>query len=108
MKTIEELAALATDKWAHFGGDWFACKPPTPESVAHIEKALKISLPRDFVRYCELTPNYGVTFGSIGDDYSSHNHLLKLNEEFHNAGENCFSIPANYILINHGHDDDCE
>lgn len=108
MKTLEELAAWKTKQWMPWTGSWYPSKPATKESVAFIENALKILLPRDFVEFSRLVYNYGVWFGSIGDDYDSHNHLLRLNEAFHQAENGGIALPEGWVLINHGHDGDCD
>ena len=108
MKTLEDIAEWKIRKYARYPSRMYPSKPATEESVAYIETALKVSLPRDFVEFSRLVHNYGVWFGSIGDDYASHNHLLRLNEAFHQADEESIALPERWILINHGHDGDCD
>src|SRR5277367_462526 len=108
MKTLEELAVLMTKKWMPWTCDWYPSKPATKESVVYIESILKFTIPQDFIEFSRLVHNYGVRFGSIGDDYTSHNHLLRLNEAFHQADDSSIALPERWILINHGHDGDCD
>jgi len=108
MKTLEDLAARTTKKWMPWTGSWYPSKPATEQSIVHIESTLKFTIPQDFVEFSRLVPNYGVWFGSIGDDYASHNHLLRLNEAFHQAEGSSVALPAHWGLINHGHDGDCD
>lgn len=108
MKTLRELAELKTRTWLLWTGNWYPSEPATDASVACIERTLRIALPGDFVEFSRLVHNYGVWFGSIGDDYTSHNHLLQLNEAAHRADEESVALPAHWILINHGHDGDCD
>jgi len=108
MKTLEELAAWKTKKWMPWTCSWYPSKPATEASVTHIESALQVALPRNFVEFSKLVHNYGVWFGSIGDDYDSHNHLLRLNEAFHQPEDGDIALPERWVLINHGHDGDCD
>ncbi len=89
-------------------GSWYPSKPATQESVGHIENVLKFKIPQDFVEFSRLVHNYGVWFGSIGEDYASHNHLLVLNEAFHQTDDSSIALPLHWVLINHGHDGDCD
>jgi SMI1 / KNR4 family (SUKH-1) len=107
MSTLEQLAAWKIRKWMPWGGS-YPSKPATQESVARIESALKFKVPVDFVEFSRLVHNYGVWFGSIGEDYASHNHLLVLNEAFHQAEDSAIALPEHWVLINHGHDGDCD
>jgi hypothetical protein len=108
MKTLEELAELKTKKWMPWTCSWYPSKPATKDSVTRIETILKVTLPSDFVEFSRLVHNYGVWFGSIGDDYQSHNHLLKLNAAFHEPEPGSVALPEGWVLINHGHDGDCD
>ena len=51
MKTLEELAALKTQKWMPWTCSWYPSRPANDKSVAHIESTLKVALPRDFVEF---------------------------------------------------------
>src|ERR1051326_5972771 len=110
MSTLEQLAALKKQKWLPWACNRYPSKPATDDSVAFIEKALNFRIPRDFVELSRLADNYGVWFGSIGDDYQSHNHLLNLNKAFHDpdlqAEASSIALSPNWVLINHGHDGD--
>lgn len=107
MMSLQQLADWYTRKWMVYSGVYSA-KPATEESVAYIESKLKVKLPRDFIEFSRLCESYGAWFGSIGDDYDSHIHLLQLNEAFHRASNESFALPENWVLINHGHDGDCD
>ena len=56
-----------------------------------------------FVEIARASPRYGGWFGSIGEDFESPNHLLSINRCFREEG-----LPARYVLLNHGHDGDCD
>ena len=60
-------------------------------------------VPPLFIEVAAACPSYGGWFGSIGDDFDSHNHLLGINRAFREEG----LIPR-YVLLNHGHDGDCD
>jgi len=112
MSPLEHLAALKKQKWLPWTCSWYPSTPATAESIAYIEGKLKLTIPRDFVELSRLASNYGVWFGSIGDDFQSHNHLLRLNEAFHDAALQaeaaCIALPVHWVLINHGHDGACD
>lgn len=112
MSPLETLAASKKRTWAPWTCSWYPSKPATAESVAFIEESLKFAIPRDFVELSRLADNYGVWFGSIGDDYQSHNHLLRLNDAFHDsdlqAEAASIALPDHLVLLNHGHDGACD
>lgn len=78
-------------------------RPPTDESIRRIESTLRIKLPALFVEVANACSSYGGWFNSIGDDYENHQHILSLNAAFHAEG-----LATRYVLMTHGHDDDCD
>lgn len=96
-----ELLPAAFEPYGSSG--WFPSRPPAPESIRRIEDSLSVRLPSLLVEIALACPSYGGWFGSIGDDIESHNHMLTINREFHEAG-----LPSRYVLLNHGHDGDCD
>ena len=56
-------------------------------------------LPALFVEVARACPSYGGWFGSIGDDFASHNHIVAINRGFRAE-----RVPERYVLMNHGHD----
>lgn len=96
-----DLLPAAFEPW----GSWsmFPSRPPTTESVKRIESAFRITIPPLFIEVATACPAYGGWFNSIGDDYESHAHILTLNAALHAEG-----LPSRYVLINHGHDGDCD
>ena len=95
------LLPATFEPWGSSG--WFPSRPPTSESVERIESALRIKLPRLFIEVAASCPSYGGWVNSIGDDYESHAHILSINAAFREAG-----LAARYVLLNHGHDGDCD
>ena len=108
MKSLEELAAQKGTQWKMWAGPCFPSEPATAASVVYIESRLQIRLPQDFVEFSRLAPDYGVWFGSIGEDYDSHNHLLRLNEEFRRPDDWRAALSDRWVMLNHGHDGDCD
>jgi hypothetical protein len=86
---------------------------PTKASVQTVNEALKIALPPSFIRFAEECPLYGIWFAGIGEDYESQMHILELNKVFHAPEETAGhaqaeALPSYLIMINHGHDGDCD
>jgi hypothetical protein len=71
--------------------------------VQRIAAELGVRLPALFIEIARACPAYGGWFGSLGDDFDSHNHLVSINRAFREAG-----LSARYVLMNHGHDGDCD
>ena len=96
-----DLLPAAFEPWGSYF--FYPSRPPTAESVERIESALRITLPSLFIDVAAACSSYGGWFNSIGDDYESHAHIINLNEGFHAAG-----LSPRYVLMNHGHDGDCD
>lgn len=71
--------------------------------MQRIAAELGVRLPPLFIEIARACPAYGGWFGSIGDDFASHNHLVNINGWFREVG-----LSARYVLLNHGHDGDCD
>lgn len=85
-------------------GNLYPSRPPTDRSVRRIGAELGVRLPALFLEVAAATPSYGAWFGSIGDDFASHNHILSINRSFRELE----GLPPRYVLLNHGHDGDCD
>jgi hypothetical protein len=96
-----ELLPAWFEPWGSSG--WYRSQPPTPESIRRIETALDIQLPPLLIEIAGACASYGGWFGSVGDDVSSGNHILSINNNFKEQG-----LPPRYVLLNHGHDGDCD
>jgi hypothetical protein len=81
--------------------------PPTADSIRRIDQVLKVTLPPAFARFAEEGPICGTWFASIGADYESRMHILKLNEGFREPNDEGKPLPPDLILFSHGHDGDC-
>src|SRR6476620_8638355 len=82
---------------------WYPSRPPTGPSIARIESELGVRLPALLLDVARACPAYGGWFGSIGDDFTSDNHILAINRSFRADG-----LPLRYVLLNHGHDGNCD
>jgi hypothetical protein len=82
-----------------------ACAAPTPASLARIERELGIELPGSLVELARRSACFGAWFASLGDDEGD---IVRLNRIWHREVEPHERMPAHLILINHGHDDDCD
>ena len=96
-----ELLPAAFGPWGASGA--FPSRPPTHQSVSRIESELGIRVPPLFIDVAQACDSYGGWFGSIGNDFASHNHLLSINRAWREEG-----VPPRYVLLNHGHDGDCD
>ena len=101
MDVLLDLLPAAFAPWG--SASWYPSRPPTDASVRHIEAELGIRIPVLFVEVARACPAYGGWFGSIGDDLASQNHLLSINRGFREEG-----LSPRYVLLNHGHDGDCD
>ncbi|HYE17619.1 MAG TPA: hypothetical protein VEA69_04200 [Tepidisphaeraceae bacterium] len=95
------LLPASFEPWG--ASDWYPSRPPTPDSVARVESELAIRVPGSLVEVARACPSYGGWFGSVGDDFESHNHILSINRAFRAEG-----LSSRYVLLNHGHDGDCD
>ncbi len=88
----------------------FGLQPATSASVERISDELGIRLPVELVDVSRECPSYGSWFAGLGEDYSHPMHILRLNEEFHGPLESdgWHPLPEHLVLLNHGHDGDCD
>lgn len=96
-----ELLSASFLPWG--ASSWYPSQPPTDASIGRIHAELSIRLPALFIEIARACPAYGGWFGSIGEDTFSHNHLLSINRAFREEG-----LSRRYVLMNHGHDGDCD
>jgi hypothetical protein len=102
---LTELVGIATEPWGLHS--WYHVAPPTPQSIERIQQELGITLPEDYVRIAAGCASYGGWLAGIGDDYDHGCHILRLNAEFHAHGDEP-PLPQYFVLLNHGHDGDCD
>src|ERR1019366_7873320 len=96
-----ELLPAALEPWG--SSALFSSRPPAETRIRRVEEAFKLKLPRVLLHVALACPSYGAWFGSMGEDFSSDNHMLEINRVFHNEG-----VPVRYVLLNHGHDGNCD
>jgi hypothetical protein len=108
-ETLIELCEIAFEPWANFA-PVFRAQPATASSVELIQKTLGITLPSCFIELSRLCPSYGGWFASIGEDCDDTIiGILQVNRVFHDININEGSaLAANLVLLNHGHDGDCD
>ena len=78
-----------------------------------IERELGVRIPADFVKLATACPSYGTWFASIGNDFDRPSHIIMVNALFHDArqlhdGNDGPALPAYLVMLNHGHDGDCD
>lgn len=103
---LMELCGYAFKPWG--SSSWYSSAPATEASINHISHELGIIIPHEFVLLSQQCPVYGGWFASIGEDYNGPVHILGLNELFHTADEDYEALPSHLVLLNHGHDGDCD
>jgi hypothetical protein len=96
-----ELVGYACEPWGSSG--WYRAAAPTSASLERISRELGIRVPALFAYLASHCPVYGGWFASIGEDYDSPVHIMKLNWAFRDLG-----LPAHLVMLNHGHDGDCD
>jgi len=102
---VTELFTIATEPWGN--SSWYHAGPPTRPSLERIKGELGVSIPEDFVRLAKACPSYGGWLAGIGRDYKRFVHILNLNKAFHTVDDGP-SLPRHLVLLNHGHDGDCD
>ena len=102
---LTELFAAATEPWGYH--PWYHVAPPTPQSVERIQRELGMIIPADYLSIAAACPSYGGWLAGIGDDYDHGCNIIRLNAAFHSA-DNPPALPPHFVLLNHGHDDDCD
>ncbi len=96
-----DLLPASFEPWG--ASSWYPSRPPTDASVRRIEVELVVKVPKLFVEVASACPSYGGWFGSIGEDFDSHNHILSINRAFREEG-----LFTQYAMLNHGHDGHCD
>jgi hypothetical protein len=105
IKTLIELVGIATEPWGSHGQ--FHAVQPTAHSIEKIQRDLSIIIPADYIQIASACPSYVGWFASIGEDYDHPCHILPLNGAFHNSDDPP-ALCQHFILLNHGHDGDCD
>jgi hypothetical protein len=110
--TLAELFAIATEPFSRV--PWSSGKPPTARSIEKIQRKLGIRIPEDYVQLATTCSSYAACLAGIGEDYESGRHIIGLNRLFHDTvlervyGGSGVALPSHFILLNHGHDGDCD
>jgi hypothetical protein len=110
MYDIEALAKL----FDLLSGPVFDSEKPTKTSIEKINEHFGIELPADFIRFAEISNNFGAWYSSLGEDYLNPFHIIRINRIYRRMRRKKHgdkwrpAKPNEYIVINHGHDDDCD
>jgi hypothetical protein len=102
---LTELVGIATETWGLHS--WYRVAPPTAQSIQRIQRELGITIPDDYLRIAAACSSYGGWLAGIGDDYDHGCHILRLNSAFHSHSDSP-ALPPHFVLLNHGHDGDCD
>lgn len=105
LEALTELVTIATEPWGFHA--WYHVAPPTPQCIRRIQRELGVTIPEDYIHIAAKCPSYGGWLAGIGDDYEHRCHILNLNRAFRTQ-DNEPPLPPHLILLNHGHDDDCD
>ena len=87
---------------------------PTEASIARINEHFGVELPANFIRFAKFSECYGSWFAGLGEDYQNEWHIIRINSFYRRLrrrkhGDKWRSAkPKAYVVINHGHDDDCD
>ena len=106
IETLVELCGYAFEPWGN--SSWYSSAPATEASIARISHELGVSIPPEFILLSQNCRVYGGWFASIGEDYDGPVHILRLNQIFHETDEEYEALPSHLVLLNHGHDGDCD
>ena len=103
---LAELFTIATEPWGN--SEWYHAGPPVRPSVARIQQQLGLKIPDDYLHLAKACPSYGGWLCGIGRDYKRHVHILNINAGFHTDTPDFAALPDYLVLLNHGHDHDCD
>ena len=80
---------------------------PTKQSIAKINEHFGIALPHSFLEVVRCWRSSGNHFASLGADYDSPNHIIRINSYWRQR-RMTRRIPRNFVVINQCHDEDCD
>jgi hypothetical protein len=89
------------------------CELPTQNSIEYINNHFGIQLPQTLIKIALKSKSFGSYFSSLGEDYTNPVHIIRNNSRYKNLyrckhGDKWRRAkPKEYIVINHGHDNDC-
>ena len=92
--------------------DSMVSMPPTRESIDKIQEHFGVMLPKSFIEFAKKSKNYDCWFTSIGEDYQSYNHIIRVNSRYKNmrrrkSGHWVNIKPDNFLVIHSDYHDVC-
>lgn len=103
---IHKQSAFLSRKWRKYLPNEDKIVSATARSIYQIETELSISIPPEFILLSQLSLNYRAWFAGIGEDYDNSKHILVINRLGKLGDDESLPVPAGYVVINQGFDDD--
>ncbi len=95
----------------HFDQKVHSCYAPHPkptnDSIEKINDHFGIQLPGALIEFARHSNSFSSWFASIGPDFDSHTHIIRINS-FWRRRRKTRRIPTDLVIINLGHDEDCD
>jgi len=105
MKSLEQLASEFDSLVKPVST--YVTPRPTESSLQRINAHFGISLPLDLVEFAAHSRNFGHWFASLGDDYTSTKHIIRINSYWRRR-RRTRAAPRGLVIINIGFDDDLD
>ena len=102
---LQSLVDRANALPKHFAAKQFP--RPTSASIERINSHFGIVLPRSFLEFVRCWRSSASWFASIGNDYQSHDHIIRTNS-YWRSRRRTRRLPENLVIFNRGFDDDCD
>jgi hypothetical protein len=103
VKTVEQLAEDFDDVICGAG----QVPRPSEWSIRKINAHFNFVLPDDLITFAKHARFYGRRFASLGDDYDSPSHIIRINSYWRRRRQKR-AVPRNLVAINRGFDDDLD
>ncbi|OUS29205.1 hypothetical protein A9Q99_08810 [Gammaproteobacteria bacterium 45_16_T64] len=85
---------------------------PTDASIGHIQRHFGVKLPESLIEFALQSDHYDCWFAGLGDDYSSSNHIVRINSHYkkirrRKGGAWAYTKPKDFILVHADFDGRC-
>lgn len=85
---------------------------PTKQSIQTIEQHFGVRLPKAFIDFARYSKHYDCWFASLGEDYDSHDHIIRVNSHYKSIRRRkdkrwVYVKPDNFLLIHADFHDHC-